>query len=68
MTAAGANEDMVQTLKRLWRDEQAATVVEYAVLCALLFFAIMATVQGLATETNSMWTRVNTTMQTATAA
>ncbi|MBC2670639.1 Flp family type IVb pilin [Novosphingobium piscinae] len=59
---------MLRTLKHLLRDRKGATVVEYAVLCAMLFFAIMATVQGVASETNSMWTRVNTTMQNATAA
>ena len=59
---------MLRTLKRLLRDTHGATVVEYAVLCALLFFAIMATVKGLATETNSMWNRVNSTMANATSA
>jgi len=56
------------TFKRLLRDRQGATAVEYAVICAVLFFAIMATVQGLANETNQMWTRVNTTLAHATSA
>lgn len=57
-----------RTFQRLLRDSQGATVVEYAVLCALIFFAIMTTVTGLASETNQMWTRVNSTLSRSTAA
>lgn len=59
---------LLRTFRRLLRDIRGATVVEYAVLCALIFFAVMATVTGLAGETNQMWTRVNSTLSRATAA
>ena len=59
---------MLRTFKQLLQDRKGATVVEYAMLCALLSFAIMASVSGLAAETNAMWTRVNSTMRTATSA
>lgn len=57
-----------RTFQRLLRDREGATVVEYAVLCALIFFAIMTTVSGLASETNQMWSRVNSTLSRSTAA
>ncbi|MES2491850.1 MAG: Flp family type IVb pilin [Pseudomonadota bacterium] len=53
------------TLLRLLRDERGATAIEYSLLCALIFFMIITTVQGVADETNTMWTRVGTTMQQA---
>ena len=58
---------LLQTLQRLLRDQRGATVVEYSMICALIIFVIMATVQGLANQTNIMWTKVGTTMQQATA-
>jgi len=58
--------NMLRIMKQLLRDRKGATVVEYAMLCALLSFAIMAAISGLASETNSMWSRVTTTMRTAT--
>ena len=58
---------MLRGLKRLLRDSTAATAVEYSVLLACLFFAIMTTVSGFATETNRMWTKVSSALSTATA-
>ena len=66
-TTTGAVMSMMRTLKRLLRDTRGATVVEYAVLCAMIFFAIMTAVSGFANQTNLMWTRVNTTLQNANA-
>ena len=59
---------MLRRFKRLLRDSTAATAVEYSVLLCCLFFAIMATVSGVATETNRMWTKVSSTMANATGA
>lgn len=59
---------LLQTFRRLLRDQRGATVVEYAVLCALIFFAIMTTVSGLATENSQMFGRIGSTMSRATAA
>ncbi len=56
----------VSRLRRLLRDQRGATAVEYGLLCALLVIAIMVSVQGVATETNIMWTRVSATVATAT--
>ena len=58
---------LFHTLKLLLRDQRGATAVEYSLICALIIFVIMATVQGLANQTNIMWTNVRTTMQQANA-
>lgn len=58
---------LFHTLKLLLRDQRGATAVEYSMICALIIFVIMATVQGLANQTNIMWTKIGTTMQQATA-
>lgn len=58
---------LLQTLKYLMRNQCGATTVEYALLCAMIVFVIMATVQGMANETNTMWIRVGSTMQQASA-
>jgi len=47
-------------------DRRAATAVEYGLLCSLIIIAIMLSVQGVASQTNIMWTKVGTTMQQAT--
>ena len=57
----------LQALQRFMRDQRGATAVEYSMICALIIFVIMATVQGLANQTNIMWTKVGTTIQQATA-
>lgn len=59
---------IMPTLVRLVHDRRAATAVEYGLLCSLIIIAIMVAVQGVATETNLMWTRVNTTVAAATSA
>jgi len=60
--------NLLPTLLRLVRDRRAATAVEYGLICSLIVIAIMVAVQGVATETNIMWTRVSTTMAQATSA
>ncbi len=58
--------NLLLKLQHLLRDQRGATAVEYGLLCALIVIAIMASVQGVASETNTMWTRVGTTLATAT--
>lgn len=60
--------NLLPTLMRLVRDRQAATAIEYGLICSLIVIAIMVAVQGVASETNTMWTRVGTTMAQATSA
>ncbi|MFC3174720.1 Flp family type IVb pilin [Novosphingobium bradum] len=60
--------NLVITIRQLLRDCRAATAVEYGLIAALVVVTIMFTVQGVANETNAMWSNVGSTMQRATAA
>lgn len=57
----------IKHIQHVIRDTQGATAVEYSLLAALIMLAIMTAVQGVASETNTMWTHINTTMANATA-
>ena len=51
---------MVKFLKRLERDTRGATAVEYGLILALVFLAMVAGVQTFGTEATAMWSRVDT--------
>lgn len=59
--------NILRTFGQLLRDDRGATAVEYSLIAALIIITIMFTMQGLANETNTMWTRVGSTMQQASA-
>ncbi|VVT17474.1 Flp family type IVb pilin [Erythrobacter sp. EC-HK427] len=46
-------------LKRLLHDDRGATAVEYGLIVALIFIAMIVALQGLATETVTMWNGVD---------
>jgi pilus assembly protein Flp/PilA len=46
---------MAFLLRRLLRDEDGPTAVEYAVLLALILVAIMAGIGALGSQTGGMW-------------
>ncbi|WP_076744828.1 Flp family type IVb pilin [Sphingomonas jeddahensis] len=46
-------------LRRLVRDQRGATAVEYGLILALVFLAMIAAVQGVADETIGMWDYVS---------
>jgi len=60
--------NLMITLRQLLRDTSGATAIEYGLIAALVVVTIMFTVQGLANETNHMWSNVGSTMSRATAA
>ncbi|HET9628738.1 MAG TPA: Flp family type IVb pilin [Novosphingobium sp.] len=60
--------NLMGTFRQLLRDHRAATAVEYGLIAALIVVTIMFTVQGVANETNHMWTNVGSTMAQATSA
>jgi pilus assembly protein Flp/PilA len=45
--------------KMLWRDEEAASAVEYGLLVALIAAVIILAVQGLGSTLNTTFTNVN---------
>jgi pilus assembly protein Flp/PilA len=46
---------MLNHLLRLYRDDQAATAVEYAVLLALILVAIISAINAVGNSTHGIW-------------
>jgi pilus assembly protein Flp/PilA len=57
---------MLNILKTLGRDDSGATAVEYGLILALIFLAMVGAVQSFGNETIGMWDRVSSTVKTAT--
>ena len=56
---------LVQFLKRLGRDERGATAVEYGLIIALIFLAIIGSVNTFGQEAIKMWTNISTEVDEA---
>ena len=50
-------------LRRLWRDERAATSIEYALIASGVSIVIVGTVMALGTEVKGFYTSVNTALK-----
>ena len=46
-------------IKKLLRDDRGATAIEYGLIIALVFVAIIIAVQSVASEANVMWSHVS---------
>ena len=57
---------MLNYLLRLYRDDQAATAVEYAVLLALILIAIIAAINAVGNTTSGIWANDYNKISTAT--
>ena len=57
---------MVKFLHNLGRDTRGATAVEYGLILALIFLAMIGAVQTFGTEVTAMWTLVSDTIVTST--
>jgi pilus assembly protein Flp/PilA len=56
---------MLDHLLRLYRDDQAATAVEYAVLLALIIVALISAISAVGDSTHGIWANDATTIDTA---
>jgi len=56
---------MLNQLLRLYRDDQAATAVEYAVLLALILVAVISAVSAVGHSTSGIWINDANTIETA---
>ena len=56
---------VVQYLKRLGRDERGATAVEYGLILALIFFAMIGAVEAFGQEAIEMWENVSSQVGSA---
>ena len=50
---------MIGILHRLFRDDEAATAVEYAVMLALILMAVFGAVVTLGQQANGSWSNSN---------
>jgi pilus assembly protein Flp/PilA len=48
---------------RFWRDETAATAIEYGLIAAGISLAIIAVVNGLGTNLNGVFTSINNSLK-----
>ena len=46
---------MLKNFLRLYRDDQAATAVEYAVLLALILVAVISAISAVGDSTHGVW-------------
>ena len=51
--------------KNLWNDTQGQDLVEYALMVGLVAFAAVAVVPSMATQINTIFNKVTTTLSTA---
>ena len=56
---------MLNQLLRLYRDDQAATAVEYAVLLALILVAVISAISAVGNSTNGIWANDSNQINTA---
>lgn len=49
----------MRRLKELLTDRRGATAVEYGLILALIFLAMVVAIQGLANQTASTWSNVS---------
>ncbi|MFT3967481.1 MAG: Flp family type IVb pilin [Sphingobium sp.] len=50
---------MYRLFSALRRDQKGATAVEYGLILAMVFLAMIMAVKTVATKTNDMWSRVS---------
>jgi pilus assembly protein Flp/PilA len=54
---------MKRTLLNFWNDESGATAIEYGLIAAGIALAIIAAVNGLGSNLNSVFTSVNNSLK-----
>jgi pilus assembly protein Flp/PilA len=50
---------MSNCFKRLLRDTRGTSAVEYGLICAMIIVGLIAAIQGLANQTETMWNGVS---------
>src|SRR6266566_3347555 len=62
----GEKIEMMNLLKRLWKEEEGQDLIEYALLVALVALAATAGMNALATSINTAFTNLGTSLTTVT--
>ncbi len=50
---------MLKLLRRIWRDSRGGTAIEYGLILALVFLAMIAAVSSVADGTIALWNKVD---------
>jgi pilus assembly protein Flp/PilA len=53
----------MQLLRRFWKDETAATAIEYGLIAAGISLAIIAVVNGLGSKLNTKFSSINSSLK-----
>ena len=53
----------MQTIKRFWRDETAATAIEYGLIAAGISLAIIVIINSLGAKLNTKFTAINSSLK-----
>ncbi len=56
---------MTKLIKRFWRGDEGATMVEYGLMVALIAIVCVAAVMAIGTELNIVWGKVLSGLQSA---
>ena len=56
-------KNMMQTISRLWRDEQGQDIAEYAVMLAVILIIVVGTIRLIGTNANSTFSNVASSLQ-----
>ena len=56
-------KSMLETMGRLWRDEQGQDIAEYAVMLAVILIIVVGTVKLIGTNANSTFSSVASAVQ-----
>jgi pilus assembly protein Flp/PilA len=66
LTKSKGKTDMMNLLKRLWKEEQGQDLIEYALLVALVALAATAGMNALANSINTEFNNLGTSLTTVT--
>jgi pilus assembly protein Flp/PilA len=53
----------MRLLAKFWRDESAATAIEYGLIAAGISLAIISVINGMGTRLNSKFTSINSSLK-----
>ncbi|WP_284125180.1 Flp family type IVb pilin [Parerythrobacter aestuarii] len=56
---------MDDTISKVLADESGATAVEYGLILAMVFLAMVSAVQGVGNETIALWNTISTSSEAA---
>src|SRR5580693_3938448 len=59
----GRNEQMNQTIRRLWQDDRGQDIAEYAVMLAVILVIVVGTIRLIGSNANNVFSQVASSIQ-----